>query len=261
MKKPLLDVIFASYKRMEVLLLLHNGTEEIGDILTSLKTNRQSLLPQMRILEEHYIISHDKDAYKLTTIGKLIVDNMVSLVNTTEALDIDIDFWGTHNLDFIPSDLMSIISKLKRCGILAPDLTDLYNEYIQFQEFSKNSRSVYVITEFLFPNYMELFSELISNNVNVYFILSPSLYKKVKISASNEFEQIMQSEQVRFFVYKQEPGFLSFGLNDYSVIMRLLRTDNEPDTKFIWCKNADALEWAKELFDHYLKDSTPISEI
>jgi predicted transcriptional regulator len=58
MKKPLLDVIFASEKRKNVLLVLQEGPKQMETLLESLGTIRQALLPQIRILEEHYLVAH-----------------------------------------------------------------------------------------------------------------------------------------------------------------------------------------------------------
>ena len=91
--KPLLDVICKSEKRKGALLLLQDGAKEMEEILKSLDTNRQALLPQIRVLEEHYLVNHQNDVYKLTTIGKLLVDEMVPLLDIIEVLDIDIDYW------------------------------------------------------------------------------------------------------------------------------------------------------------------------
>jgi len=259
LKKPLIDVIFASEKRKGVLLLLQNGPRQMEDILKSLDTTRQSLLPQIRILEEHYLISHFDDSYGLTKIGKLVAERIPPLVETSETLDIDIDYWGTSDLNFIPSHLADTISMLKRCSILTPKLSDSYNENFQFHDASKISHSVYVMTEFLFPNYMELFNDLVSNDVNIHFIISSSLYNKLKSHGNSELNQIIQHKRANFYTYVGKVGFLSFGLNDYYIIMRLLRTDSKSNVSFIWCNSSNALEWGKALFEYYLKDSTPIT--
>jgi len=41
------------------------------NILKSLDTTKQSLFPQVRILEEHHLVTGSDDVYQLTTIGKL----------------------------------------------------------------------------------------------------------------------------------------------------------------------------------------------
>jgi len=113
--KPLLDIIFASEKRKNVLLLLQDGPKKMEFLLKSLHTNRQALLPQIRILDNHYLITHSHDVYVLTTIGKLIVDEMIPFLDTVESLESDIDYWGNHSLDFIPFHLLERISELGHC--------------------------------------------------------------------------------------------------------------------------------------------------
>lgn len=98
MKKQLIDVVFASDKRKNVLLLLKDGPEKMEDLLNSLETSRQALLPQIRILEEHNLVADSNDVYGLTTIGKLVVEEMVPLLEKVRVFDNNIEFWGTHNL-------------------------------------------------------------------------------------------------------------------------------------------------------------------
>ena len=88
MTKALHDVIFASGKRKGVLQLLKDGPQEMEYLLTSLDTTRQALLPQIRTLEEHYLIDQHKDTYQLTIIGKLLVDKMAPFLETIEALEV-----------------------------------------------------------------------------------------------------------------------------------------------------------------------------
>lgn len=115
MKKRLLDVLFASEKRTNVLLFLQDGAKEMATLLELLDTKRNSLLPQMKILEEHHLIIHYNDTYELTTIGKLIVDDMIPLLDKTDVIDIDVDYWGSRDLDFIPPHLLEKIGHLKNC--------------------------------------------------------------------------------------------------------------------------------------------------
>lgn len=70
-KTLLLDVLFASEKRRSVLLLLQDESKEMDFFLKSLDMTRQSLLPQIKVLEEHHLISHHKDTYgKYNCMGK-----------------------------------------------------------------------------------------------------------------------------------------------------------------------------------------------
>ncbi|WP_370571669.1 transcriptional regulator FilR1 domain-containing protein, partial [Methanomethylovorans sp.] len=78
---------------------------------------------------------------------------------------------------------------------------------------------------------------------------------------STQFEKLMQSELFHFYVYVGNLSFVGLACNDYYFMMRLLKSNGEYDTKYVLCDDKEALEWGKGLFEYYLKDSTPITEI
>jgi predicted transcriptional regulator len=261
MKKKLLDVIFASDKRKSVLMLLKDGPQEMEHLLKFLDTDRQSLLPQIRVLEDHHLVDYSKGICELTTVGKLIVDEMSCLVNTVEVFDVDIEYWGTHNLDFIPIHLLKRINELGKCNIINPPVTELYEMNNNFYEVSKKSKSLCGVTTFFYPHFPEIFSELVSNNVNVRFIISKYLLDKLRKENYANFKNLANNKLFSFFIYSKEMDFMSFSYNDYYTKLRLKKSDGDFNNKYILCSNPDALKWGKELFHHYLKDSEPLKEI
>ncbi|TGC08768.1 transcriptional regulator [Methanolobus halotolerans] len=261
MKRPLLDVIFASEKRKNVLLLLHEGPQEMNTFLMSLSTTRQSLLPQVRILEDHHLVNHYNDTYELTTIGKLIVDEMFSLLPIVETFNTDVDYWGTHQLDFIPSSLLSKMGKLKDCTITTPSFEDVFELNDEILKTSPISSVHYGIVTFFHPLFPDFFSRMISNNVNVYMILSHDVIDKLKTDHSALFYEVMNSELFHLFVYPEQLSLMAVVLNDYYVFMRLLKNNGEYDNTYILCSSEECLEWVKEFFEHYLNNSIPVTNI
>ncbi len=261
MKKNLLDVLFLSEKRKMVLLLLRDGAKETEYLLKSLDTTRQALLPQIKILEEHYLIEHYNDIYELTTVGKLIVKDMVPLLDTLDTFDTDIDYWSKHGIDFIPSDLLKRISELKECEIVSPSLTDMFSFHRSFHVNSKMPDSVYTVTAFLYPESEVLFREMIENNVNSYFIFSQELLDKIITDHREDFTPLLKNENFKMYVYNKDMNIVFFTFDDAHLLMSLLTTNGEFDNKYILCTSKDALEWAKDLFEYYLENSTQITEI
>ncbi|TGC09435.1 helix-turn-helix transcriptional regulator [Methanolobus halotolerans] len=261
MKRALLDVIFASEKRKNVLLLLHGGPQEMEPLLKSLDTTRPSLLPQIRILEEHHLINHYDNTYELTTIGNLIVDEMFSLMSTIETLDTDIHYWGTHQLDFIPPHLLSKIGQLKDCKIRTPSFPDLYKLNDEILETSPSSSVHYKIATFFHPLFPDLFSKMIANNVNVYMILSQPVIDKLRTDHSALFDEVMKSELFNLFVYPEQLNLMAAVLNDYHVLMRPLKKNGEYDNTYVLCSSEECLEWGKEFFQYYIQNSIPVTHI
>jgi predicted transcriptional regulator len=261
MKKALLDVIFASKKRKQALLLLKDGAREMEDLLKSLDTSRQALLPQMRILEKHSLVNHSKDSYELTVIGKLIVDEMIPLLNTIEVFDTDMDYWGTHKLDFIPRHLLNRINELADCEIITPPLTELYSIHKAINIENKISDSIYIVTSFLYPNYKQIFTETLGQKMNVYFVVSKELLDKIRNEHSENFEEFVKSKYFHFFVYKQNMDFSFFITDDHHILISLLRREGGFDNKYILCSSRSATEWGKELFEYCLEESLPITKL
>lgn len=261
MKKTLLDVVFKSEKRKNVLLLLQNEPQKMETLLKSLKTTRQALLPQIRILEEQHLVFHYNDTYELTNIGKLVVDEMVPLLGTIEVFDKDIAYWGNHNVDFIPSHLLKGISKMRNYEIINPSLADMYTVHEKFNDNSSPKKSVYVVTTFLYPDYHKIFSETIEKKIEFFMIVSKELLDKIKLHHSADFKKFIESEYFSFYVYTKKMEFSFFTFDDHHILGSLLTKKGEFDNKHILCSTKDSLEWGKELFEHCLKDSVRITEL
>jgi predicted transcriptional regulator len=260
-KKGLLEVIFASEKRKESLLILRDGPKEMEYLLKSLGTTRQALLPQIRILENHYLITHSYDVYELTTIGKMIVEHMEPIINKTEVFENDIDYWGTHDLDFIPPHLLERINELGYCRLIKPNITELYEINKEFHEATKKSKSHYIVTTFLHPNFPELTADLTSANVEIYFITSQVLLDKLLEENYDEFSMLLKNKLIHVFVYPRKMDFQFVSVNDYYTMMALLKIGQEVDVSYVLCNSQKSLKWGKDFFDFYLNDSTEITEI
>ena len=268
MKKALVDVLFASDKRRKALLLLREGPKEMETIFTSLEITRRELVPQMKILKAHHLVSHYEDTYELTAIGKLIVDEMVPLLDKVEVLDTDIDYWGTRKLDFIPPHLFKRILELKDCRIVNPytqsiyaQPPELYGAYDLSQEASKRGKTFFAVTRFFYPNFAQVFTEMLQGQVKINVIVTPDVLNRIQNQDRDSYVDIVKNELFNLFVYPKKIDFVSFAYNEYYLLMRLLDGKGKYDYKYMLSSSQSALEWGKELFEYYLKDSVLVMEI
>ncbi|TGC07496.1 helix-turn-helix transcriptional regulator [Methanolobus halotolerans] len=260
-KKTLLDVIFASDKRKNVLLILKNSPKEMEALLKSLKTTRQALLPQMRILEDHHLITRLSDVYKLTTIGELIADEMIPLLYTVNVLDHDIDFWGERDLEFIPPELLDRIHELGEYEINEPSISNIHELNKEFTETSATSSKMCAVTTIFHPNFMDLFALWTQNRTEITMVISEELFQKLKEDYLREFQELLDDNYIRFYLYDKPFNFVYFALNDECILMTMLTKEGWYDNKELISLSSTALEWGRSLFAHYLKDSRPITEI
>ncbi|MCQ6963030.1 helix-turn-helix transcriptional regulator [Methanolobus chelungpuianus] len=260
MKKLLLDVIFASEKRNRVILLLQKGPLEMKVLLRELDTTRQALLPQIRILEDHHLVAGSNDSYELTAIGRLIADKMGPLLGTLAVLDNDVDYWGKHWIDFIPAHLLERISDIRGCSIVQPSLMNLYEMNMDFIESAKRSGSLFFISSFMQPNFSQILRQFVENNIDVSIIVNRELLDKMKRESHVSFNKFISTGRVRFYLYPGEFKFLSLSLSDDCAVLRLFTIGGGFSNKQLVCCTPEARGWNKDLFDHYLKDSIPITD-
>ncbi|KXS42914.1 MAG: putative transcriptional regulator [Methanolobus sp. T82-4] len=261
MKKQLIDVIFASEKRKDVLLLLKEKPREMSVILDHLHTTRTSLLPQMRILEDHFLVTASDDTYELTTIGKVIVNKMVPLLNKTELFDDDIDYWGTHELGFIPPHLFERINELGECEIVSPSIHEIYSIHRSFNSEYGAPRSVYTVTNLLYPDFKSIIEGIFEEEIDFHFIISQELLKIINKEHSEEFTEFLKNKFFNMYVYNKEMKFLQFTFDNVHFVLCALNNNGEFDQKYMFCKGQNAVGWIEDLFEYCLKDSTLLTEI
>ncbi|WP_340818277.1 winged helix-turn-helix domain-containing protein [Methanolobus sp. WCC4] len=261
MKKPLLDVVFSSRKRRDTLILLQEAPQEMDYLLKSLDTNRQALLPQVKILEKHYLVTKSDDVYELTKIGKLIVDEVKPLLDTVSVFDSDIEYWGTHDLNFIPPYLLKRLHELSPCKVISKiSPAQLYEPSENVIEKAKHSKVQTSVTTFLFPNFASILKDFTKNGVKMRLIVTQKLLSKIR-DEMEEIRFLLNNGNHEVFLYSKEMNFASFGTNDFCFMARALTKKGEYDMKYIMSCEPSAIQWGNELFEYYLKDSIPISDV
>ena len=260
-KKSLIDVIFASDKRKNTLLLLRKGPQEMTALLRSMKTTRQALLPQLKILEENYLITHYEDTYELTPISKLIVNEMAHFVDTLKVLDRNVDFWGERDLRFIPHELLDRIRELEPYKINEPSISNIHELNQDFTETSASSGFMCAVTTIFHPNFMDLFALWTENKTNITMIISEELFNKLKIQSRSDFQQLLDNKYIRFKLYSRPFDFVYFAFNERCLLITMLRKDGWYDNKELMSFSKSAIKWGSDLFEYYEANSTPITSI
>lgn len=251
MKDSLLDIILASEQRKSILLSLKDGPKEREYFLNSVKNSGEDLLLQIKVLEDNQLINQLNNVYRLTVIGKLIVDAIGSLLET-----VDYELENNHFLNLIPPHFFDLMSKVAKCETVNPPINEMFEDFKTFCETSKTSKSLFIIISYLHPSFNTVFSELIKNNVNVYAIISRDVSSELK----SQFQEIIKSDLFHLFIYLKKMNFMSFAINDYYLTMSPLTSSGDYDNKHILCSDFDSLQWGKQIFEYYLEDSIALND-
>lgn len=118
-----------------------------------------------------------------------------------------------------------------------------------------------MITSFFHPNYPRVFPEMNQNGVSLYIITTPEVIETMRTYHADIFGELLKSESFHLYVYPGEMGIQVVAFNDHRLLLRLLTNDKHVDINHMLCSNPYALQWGKELFDHYMKGSQPVNEL
>lgn len=253
--------MFASEKRKRILLMLQEGPQEMEILLTSLRTTRSGLLPQMKVLLESHLISKYKDTYELTTIGRLITKKMASFLCTAEAFGGNCDYMGTHYLDFIPEPLLERLPHIGTFDIIEVEMSDYFKGDEELLGDANGSKHWFEISSIVNPRFHDFYMDMADHGMEVSVTIPREVYDKLRKDYYENFKEIIDLGLVSFYLYPEKLEFASFVLSGECIEFRLFTVDGIYDPKRLHICSPAAFDWGKELFEYYRKQSTLIIDV
>lgn len=261
MEKSLLDVVFVSERRKNVLLMLQDGPKEMETILGFLNTTRQALLLQMRILKDHSLIYQSRDAYGLMNTGKLLVNKMKPFLNTLVTLEENSNYLFTHKLEAIPEHFLDRLCEIEGCKVFDPGHINAHQLNTEYLEEALASRSVYFVCTFMHPTYNSILKQLLDKGIEVSVIDSRDLVEKLLTEIYEVCQYFLSYKNFKIYRYEKDLSISTLTVTDNGFLLRLRLSNDEFSNKQLMCLGPKGRKWGKDLYDHFLKDSTLITEI
>jgi predicted transcriptional regulator len=206
----LLNVISASDKRRNLMVLLNSGPKEWDDIKQILKVTSTGMLPQVKILEEEHLIERDGRRFSLTPMGKVIATRMEPLIRTMEVFDKNRKFWQDHNIGVLPHELLLDIGELGDYKIVEIPDEDLFN-INPFLANLTQAKSIRGITHTVHPKFPEFFTSLARNGIQSTLIFTPNVFKIVAKDYPKLLGEYLGFRNASLYVCKENLKF-SFAL-------------------------------------------------
>ena len=126
MESSLLDVLFLSEKRKNLLLLLLDGPKNIEEIKNTLDVRSSPIMTQIKILMKQDLIVESNRLYKLSSIGEILVPKMKTILETFNVFDKNHDYWINQDMTSIPPEFLDEIGKLGDYIEVNPDRNHVF---------------------------------------------------------------------------------------------------------------------------------------
>jgi predicted transcriptional regulator len=256
----LLNVISASDKRRNLLILLNSGPHEWDDIKRLLNVTSTGMLPQIKILEEEHLIERDGRKFFLTPIGKVLTTQMEPLVKTMEVLDKNKKFWGEHNLGVLPHEILLHIGELGNYQIIENSDEEIFDINTFLKNISQ-SKVLRGISHTVHPKYPNFFLTLAKKGVESSLILTPGVYRVIKEKYRDLLEEWLKCKNAHLYVPTDDIKF-SFVVTDTYFSISLFYNSGVFDSKNdVVSFDPSARIWGDRIFTYYQKQSKKIESL
>lgn len=261
MSIELIETLFLSEKREKMLLLLIDGPADIKKINSTLEVTSSSILPQIKKLREAGLVHKDDNGtYELTTIGKLIVENMKPLSCMLKVFDKSDTYWDERELNTIPEKLRNKIGDLGDIEFIVPDLDHMYDLPEQMVHNIISSHKISSLQSFFHPDYPGLYKDLASKEVLMDLIVTESVFERLENEYEEEMRSILEAENTTFLVCNDDLKPPTFNFTENFAYISFFNFQGRYDHKDIITHDPGAIEWCKELFTYYSRTSEPINK-
>ena len=257
----LLNIISASDKRRNLLILLHSGPQEWDDIKRILKVTSTGMLPQIKILEEENLIRRDGRKFFLTPMGKILTTRMMPLVRTMDVLDKNRKFWGEHDLGVLPEEILLDIGDLGNYEVIASSDVEIYESHDVFIKNISQANTIRGISHMVHPNYPELFLRFARAGKETSLILTPAAFKIVNEKYHDPLAEWLTYDKSSLRVTSTNIRF-SFIVTESFFSMALFFKNGVFDSKHdVNSHDSSAIRWGERLFTYYQERSKKIDSL
>ncbi len=247
----LVDLIFFSEIRKEILILLTEGPKSADEIKNSLNGDTFSIMPQLKKLKDMDVIVQERDIYKLSDIGKIIGEKILPLTELLQVFEGNDHYWSKHDRRPIPEFLMNKLHMLGKCKLDEPDLDHLFEFPEDLKEMVFSSERLRSFYSFFCPECPAIQATCANNGAKVDLILDEKVYNRLKNDFKDTYGSLIENN-VSLYIYRGKIKPSSFIISDEFMMLKLFGKEGQFDHRKIMSFNKSAIEWGNELADYYI---------
>lgn len=262
MKLELIELIFLSDKRKQLLLFLRSGPKNMDEITETLQVTSTSILPQIKKLKDISLVIQEDKSYKLSLIGKVLVEKMQPLVSTIELFEDNFEYWSEKDLQGVPLSFKKKLGELGKCKLIQPDLDRMFELDPEVVENLSSSSYIFEAIAYFHPPMISLCQDLAKKGVEFSLLMSESVYERYYKDYSKDFRNMLSLKNVKFFRYASDLKIASLTITDKFFMISLFpKNQKHFDRESLICYEPSALRLGTELFNELLLDSKQVTEI
>lgn len=253
MNKMLIDLLFMSQKRKDLLLLLKDGGKTIEEIVITLNVTPTGMLPQIKKLKEEFLVFQDDREYRLTPMAEILVEKMQPLLEVLDVIEAHKEFWQERDLSDLSPEFLERLNELRPYSIIKPDPDKIFEIPAVFLKNSEKSKNILSISSIFHPVFPERFLKAENDHaeITITLIVTKRIYERLKKDFRNELDSYLAKENRRLFVCADEIKIAMLTKTEHFMMADFLTWKGAYDQESIISFEHGALKWAEDLIRYY----------
>ena len=216
------------------------------------------MLPQIKILEDEHLIERDGRKFFLTPMGKVLTAHMEPLIRTMEVFDSHKKFWGEHNIDVLPFDILIDIRNLGNYKIIENSDEEIFDVNTFLKNISP-AKTLKGLSHTVHPMYPEFFMNLAKRGVKTSLIFTPGVLKIINDKYPGWVKAFLAFKTTSLYVTKKDFKFSFVVTDSYFSISLFYNTGVFDSKNDVTSHDPSAQEWGEKIYTYLLKHSEKIA--
>ena len=253
----LLNVISASDKRRNLLILFSQRPEEWDDIKKILNVTSTGMLPQVKILEDEHLIERDGRKFFLTPMGKVLTTHMEPLIRTLEVFDKNSKFWQDHNIGVLPQEILLHISELGNYQIIENSDEEIFDVSTFLKNISP-AKTLKGLAHTVHPTWPGFFMSLAKKGVKTSLIFTPGVLKIMDDKYPGWVGEFLGLGTTSLYVTKNDFKFSYVVTDSYFSISLFYNTGFFDSKNDVTSHDPSAIRWGERIYLYLLEHSKKV---
>ncbi|MBQ9026562.1 MAG: DUF1724 domain-containing protein [Methanobrevibacter sp.] len=248
--------LLTSSMRTLILVVLYNNSKSLNEIRDELQKPSATILHGLKELEENNLIKKDKKDYSLTSNGYLLSTNIIKLINNWYSIETHKDFWNNHDLSGIPEEYLNKLYLLKDAELVSSTTSDLSNAFNTYIQLLKTSKNVKMILPIYSENHFKYIIKLLKTDSiqHLTILINTKILQTMRKSRYLK-KSILRNKKVTVMDMQENPKIFLTYSEEFMTLTLFFKDKHYDDSQIIVDKSENAIRWAKEVFQHYGRDS------
>jgi len=256
--KRLIDVLFMSQKRRDLMLLLRDGGKTLEEIVDVLNVTPTGMLPQIKKLKEELLVLQDDKEYRLTPLAEVLVEKMQPLLDILEVIEEHKDFWQERDLSVLSPAFLERLNELKPYSLVNPDPDKIFETPAVFLENMEKSKNILYLSSIFHPVFPEKFLKTENSDAEITLIVTKRIYERLKSDFKKELKLYLNRDQKRLFVCADDVKIAMLTKTEHFMMADFFTWKGAYDQESIISFEPAPLKWAEDLILHYKEQAQEI---